>query len=414
MKRIRKLFEEAAVKMYYDTKNYIFYAYMVGQCKVIFSKEIDTAGVRFNNTHYELYINPDFFESLPINQRMGVLKHEMLHILNGHCIDNLRIKTKNHQVANIAYDCANNQLIKKEDLPEGAIYPEFIEKLINKKVLKNQNAEYYFDLIKEEMQCQGQGFDNDSDSDSNDSELNPNEKIDAKVIDNHDIWRKSEGNQEVAKSVTAKMIENAQKGTLKNNGDLPSNIDKWIKIYKNNSQVNWKKLLRNIVSNKKIGKRPTIMKKNRRFPHRDDLYGSAKDVTFDLLVVVDVSGSMSDKAIANVISEVKNVCKLTGTEATLIQIDTEAKEPEKLTNKITKFHRKACGGTNLYPALDKAKEYKVNYDAIIVLTDGFIDYKDIEEFKETKKKVIWLIEPNGQILDEMNEGKMVAIRLEDK
>ena len=49
-----------------------------------FKNNIPTAGVGKNGIGVQLTINPDFFTNLNDLTRMGLLKHELLHIAFGH------------------------------------------------------------------------------------------------------------------------------------------------------------------------------------------------------------------------------------------------------------------------------------------------------------------------------------------
>jgi len=63
-----------------------------------------------------LFINRNFYTSLTQEEKLAVLEHEILHILNKHP---LRLEKRNHYVWNLAADTAINQFIK--GLPENAL-----------------------------------------------------------------------------------------------------------------------------------------------------------------------------------------------------------------------------------------------------------------------------------------------------
>ena len=88
-----------------------------------------------------------------------------------------------------------------------------------------------------------------------------------------------------------------------------------------------------------------------------------------------------------------------------------AYEPEKLSKKTRSITRRGGGGTYLSTALDKAREKKIDYQAVVVLTDGGLYHKDLSAFAELNKRVIWLVESSGTVPDRMNTGKMQAFKL---
>ncbi len=94
------------------------------------------------------------------------------------------------------------------------------------------------------------------------------------------------------------------------------------------------------------------MRSDRRFPQRTDLRGKTKDRMFNLLVVSDVSGSVSDTALLALWGEVQHICDITKTAVDLIQVDSNPFPPEKLEKKTKLIERKAQGGTVLSPALE--------------------------------------------------------------
>lgn len=377
--------------------SYLFYAHMIGQCSIKIDESMSApAGVMFKTDHYNLYINPNLFDEYKLLERLAILKHEMLHILYAHI---QRIDDREHMPWNISTDCALNQQIDESHLPEGCILPKILSKMIGNDVPRNKSAEFYYELLKAENDKQSQ----------EDGEYG--EENTPSTIDNHEMWQESDGDPDLQKDMTKKMIEKAQEETIKGKGNVPDACSDWLQIFTRKSEVNWKKVLRGIVGNKRVGKRTTIMRSDRRFPNRTDLRGKTKERKFNLLVIADVSGSMSDNALLTTLSEVRNICDITKTDVDLIQIDTDAYEPEKLSKKMKLIERKGHGGTLLSPALEKAKEHKIDYQAVIVLTDGGLWNNDTKPFKELNKKVMWLIEKDGKILPEMDEGLMKSFKL---
>ena len=428
-KELRKGFDNTIANMFSHinfSRTYLFYANLIGQCSVKMNTSINSpAGVLFRDDHYELFINPNEFDILPLEQRLGILKHEMLHILNGHVN---RQKERVHKPWNYATDCAINQLIERSHLPDYGIFPDTL--IPGAKVPENKSSEQYYDLIKNEMEnqdnkcqkCNGTGEEQDADGKSHQcSECNgsgeepgtPEGSGRGKLLDDHSLWGQSEGSEELQKDITKNMIEKSISETQKSQGIIPNGISGFLEIHSRKSELNWKKVLRGIVGNKKVGKRSTIMRSDRRFPQRTDLRGKTKDRMFNLLVVSDVSGSVSDTALLALWGEVQHICDITKTAVDLIQVDSNPFPPEKLEKKTKLIERKAQGGTVLSPALETAKKHKLDFQAIVVTTDGYISDSDAQRFLDTGKKVIWLIEKEGKILDIMNTGLSKAFQLKE-
>lgn len=413
----REGFDEAIVNMYSNptyANSYLFYASLLGQCSIVFDEKLPApAGVNFTNDHFNLYINPcgidldkpiiddkgneithmPGFNEHPLEQRLAILKHEMLHILNDHIH---RSEDRDHSLFNGAADCAINQFIDKSHLPEGCILPEnLIEgKSVPAKLTSEQYYEIAYEYYKQNPDQQptdGQG------SGQGD----------------HSKWEESTGDADLQKDITKNMLNKAADQTAKSRGNIPSEFSDWLSFFSTKREVDWRQVLKNIVGNKRINIRRTIQRQDRRLPNFEWIKGKTKDRQFNLLVVSDVSGSVGEDALLSLWSEVRNICTLFNSELNLIQVDTHASSPEKLTKTTRKLERKACGGTVLKPALDKAKEHHLDFDAIVVTTDGYIDDSDIAAFAATKRKVIWLIEKDGQIQPAMTSGAMRAFQLKE-
>ena len=65
-------------------------------------RRVPTAGVSKNGINYQLTINDDFWEGLTELQRLGLLKHELLHIAFGHLTTFFKFSDK--RLANVAMD----------------------------------------------------------------------------------------------------------------------------------------------------------------------------------------------------------------------------------------------------------------------------------------------------------------------
>ena len=115
-------------------EDYIFYACMLSKCNIFFTEGFDApAGVSFSG-NYNLYINLKLFSNYNLTERIAILKHEMLHILNGHLL--YRNENKKNKKWNLATDCAINQLINPGHLPKDCITVEYISSLVKKNVKK--------------------------------------------------------------------------------------------------------------------------------------------------------------------------------------------------------------------------------------------------------------------------------------
>lgn len=387
----RKPLDDALVNMFTSAhyqKNALFYAHIVAQMKIHIEPKLPApCGVSFTHTHYNLYVNLELFAEYSLDDRIFILVHECMHIIMGHLGKDGRLTGKNinHDNANLAEDCAINQLINMK-IPKSAIVPSNLLKDKNITVKSKQNSEYYYNLLKDnEPDDNGEP----EDGEEGDGEGSKPSKGKSKSLDTHDTWNESVGDADLQKDVTAKMIDEAIEETVKSRGNLPQNIEHIMSLFKRKSQIDWKKVLRNIVGRKKVGKRPTIMRKSRRFQNRPDIKGHTKDRKFDLVVIVDISGSMNDSEILQGLSEINSICKTFNTSMKLIQVDTNVHKIEEFTQHTKIFERNGCGGTIMEAGMDYLYDNKILYDGIIYITDGYIE--DVSNWKKQPKcKVMWL------------------------
>lgn len=412
---------------------YIFYMHLLAKCKVVLREDLPAAaGVAFNITHYILYLNPTeviaehkneqgvteqvlgFSAAMPLEHRIGILKHEMLHIALGHLTARFQEEEINHKQANIAMDCALNQDINREHLPSYAVYPNNFPP-VKVKVERSRPAEYYYQLLQDEyppIEPQQGGSGGQGSSESTQQGESPLDKMPA--LDDHSVWDESEGDEDLQKEITKRMVEEAADQTIKSRGSLPVNYSQMIENLTVNREVDWKQVLRRIVGNKKANSRKTLMRKNRRLPHAAWVKGITKDRVHHLAVVSDVSGSVSGAELKTLWGTILDICNTFNTAVTLIQVDTKPSEPEALTANASVIERKACGGTTLHPALETLKEYNVQYDAVVVTTDNYLCPSDVREFKNCRVPVVWLVSPTGQdAFPEQITGKHKYIRLTD-
>ena len=384
-----KPFDDTVVNMLYSgskySSSYMYYGHLLSMCKVVFRTDIPSpAGVSFEHTQFVLHINPEQFNKYPLHHRLGILKHEMLHILGNH-FD--RFETFDKEKANVAADCSINQFIEADHLADGAVTLTNFPAKPKADMSSFQSAEHYYNQI------------DDS-------------KMPAKAPD-HSTWGECVGDPEHRQAVAARIGEKATEATHKARGNMPGEVAVLLELLNKPAQVDWRNVLRNIVGNKKTSSRATILRKNRRLPDRPEIKGRTKDRTFGLLVVSDVSGSVSDKALRSLWGEILHICSAVKVLPTLIQVDTQAYKPEPLTRNTTALTRKANGGTVISPAIDIAKEHNVDFQAVVVTTDGYLDNDDVSAFEALNLPIIWLIESAGRIMPSMEFGRMRAFKLEE-
>lgn len=159
---------------------YNAYAPIMSSFRIVYSDLVPTMGV---DKYARLMINPAFVVKEQAHIK-GLLIHETLHVFFGHTSDT-RSKlaytdnVEHNKIANIAEDCAINQFIS-ESLPDGAITPNSLREMLGGKVeyiSYNESAEFYYDLIMNNMQEQEQETKNSGGGNSGDEKENSGGEI---------------------------------------------------------------------------------------------------------------------------------------------------------------------------------------------------------------------------------------------
>lgn len=318
---------------------YLFYCSILSKTEFEFLESEYVAYVYFCSKKLNYVINIDLekFSEYSLLNRMAILKHEVLHIIWGH----LKF-SGNIRKWQLATDCSINQFIDFDHLPDGVILPETL------KVPKKLSSQEYYDLI---------------DIDDEDSP--------------HFKWDSEYAN--IQTEVISEIIEYSKEFTLKHSGVLPQNISEMISLNKPRNNLE-QKLRRFMIKDSRY----SIKKPSRRFPSNPEIKGKIKTRKLELSIILDVSGSIRDSDIQKVISEILRITKLQK-EIDLIQVDSEPREPEKLTKNTKFIERTGRGGTYLSSALKDIKTKD-----LIIVTDGRLFDEDIEILNSSKKNILWI------------------------
>ena len=344
----------------------------IGNSEVIIPAETDGLEIRL----YKDWLD------MPLEQKVGTIIHELLHILLRHPIRarNIFVKhgysTYTHYLVNIAMDAkvnhAINQMFGKtikeefrnlfteEELKESSV-EELAEKLLNK--YGNSLVQIYIsvDVLPINMNNEKEY------SDSKDSKDNNRVTILNKGAPKPKDERVE---NELVKRITDSIIK------AKIAGASLSSIEERILKELLKPKVNWRLILKQSI-NDYIMKSvvSTWTKPNRKVEY----YPGLKKISVpSVWCFIDVSGSISDEEFKQFMSEVAEITRHGG-KVHVVTWDTEVtgyyiiKSKYKVIN--VKF--KGGGGTKFTPAFEKFKDKIRHTDMIIILTDGYWHDKDL-------------------------------------
>ncbi len=362
--------------------------FLVGLNKT-FRKDIPTAGVSKHGIGVQLAVNPDFFDNLSLEHRVGLVKHEILHISFGHLI--MRDMYSDKKLFNIAADLEINQYIDSSYLPEGGITMDSFPEL---KLPAKAGTKVYYDLLSEAK--------DDGTSPSLDSMLNDTEGD--SPYDAHPTWDEFDELSEADKKLIEKQVEHQLKEvaeqTEKRQGSIPGELGEIISRLRHvePAKFDWKAYLRRFVGNSSV----VYTKKLRRKYNKRYIANPGLKIKFKnhILVGVDTSGSVSSSELVEFMNEINHMHK-TGHKITVAQCDTRLNSVEDFNPKKD-WNIKGRGGTSFQPVVDHYNEYG-RYTALIYLTDGEAYNPD-----NCPKNTLWVLSSRSQMNDDL-PGKVIKL-----
>lgn len=369
----------------------IFYASLLSQIRKIevsgeMAKQIPTEAVGVRNGRIELYYNPQFLETLTLDEAKGVLEHEMKHLILSH-LTRLRDESKiNPLLVNIAQDIAANQDIPI--LPNGVVTVESFPKEWG--IVENDTSEKYYEILKKNSNkiSVSAGKNGESVVTITDSKGNVLEKFKVKQPFCHAKWGDGVGEQsELGKEIIRQAIQEAVQNTSKQRGVLPHGMEEAINEWLKPPVISWKAILKQfIASSIKSGYRNSWKRPNRRFGEAQKGITSSRNVA--ITIAVDTSGSISTADFQDFINEMLAIQSCYKSTITVLECDAKIQKEYKLVKygKIDcKF--KGRGGTSFKPVFDHIKEKRLKTDILIFFTDL---YGDADTCSKPPYATIWV------------------------
>ena len=355
--------------------------------------KIETAGVAKHNINYKLLINPEFWDSLSLNHRIGLTKHEMLHLAFFHPL--MKDTYDDHQLFNIAADLEINQYIEDEFLPDGGLKLDSFPDMV---LPERAGTRAYYDILKKNQNnpalqnlksAMSQGL-----PQSEDGLNNPN----------HD-WKEFEDMGEAEKRLMKTQMEYQIKElaheVTKSRGMVPGEIKELIDNFTAFEQpkFDWRGYIRRFVGRSvKVYTKKLRRKFNKRFEENPGLKIKQKK---HILVAVDTSGSVSTDELKEFFSEVHHMHK-TGSDITVVQCDTAISDirPYKQSNKIELHGR---GGTSFEPVVEYYDANQKKYTCLIYFTDG-----EAPAPAKPKGHILWVLSARSEINNKL-PGQIIKL-----
>ena len=346
-----------------------FYGLFLLNLNRYYGDKCDTACVCRNGINTELCVNKKFWDTLSDDEQLGILKHELGHILFKHITSSEYFG--DHDKFNKAADCEVNSyipILQKDPY----CYPA------RWNLENNKGTKFYYENLPDEPdQPQGNNGDSSSSYDPNDS---------------HESWKDFQDLSDTEKQLIENQIDYQAKNTAetcqKMIGSVPGELKEYLdSLFKIKPQVfNWKAYFRRVIGNLITSELYlTRMRPSRRFPDSRGVKFKRKP---HVLVGVDTSGSVSNEELEDFFSEIYYLWK-SGIKVTIAQMDTKIEHIEEYNGKFNKeiYGR---GGTEFTDLVNYYNERKKDFSTLVIFTDGYVSL-NLPPFRNG----VWVITKTG-------------------
>lgn len=337
--------------------HYPFFGTILLQGGITPRTDIPTACV---NARGEMFYNPDFVESLAVDELVGLLAHETLHKV---CLHLLRQGPRDLQRWNIATDWWINETLHKEGfvLPEGALRHEGAE---------TETAEVLYTRVPE--QPPGGGGATQQDLLPGDAPLTPEEAAQVEAATKVLV---------ASATQAAKLAGKLSQSLARVTAGLVHSTVPWWQVLEHYMQAR--------VTHDSSWARP-----NRRYAPDYYLPSASKQPGMGpLTLVVDVSGSITSDELAQYNGHLQRIiADVRPTQVDVLYTDTQVQrhdtfeegEPVELTHY-------SGGGTDMEAAFTYSETQQLAADVTVVLTDGHTPFRRTQD----TRPLVWLITTAG-------------------
>ena len=399
-----------------------------------FSSEIAVSNIEFKeNLKYHtvatdgknVYVDPNYFESLSENERIFTIAHEIMHIKFMHMF---RLKDKDGKkrdpdLWNIATDAIINANLERDgftikegyvNMPEALNYSaeELYQKLLEEKEKKQKEQQ--------NEQKQEQEDEKNSNKGKSDKDENQNSNEEKLQGDDHSLWedafkqqnskekeqkdkqsQKQEENDEQQidmnfdergefednRKEKREKFKSRREKTQKDLRNVKEEMTKSGNIGESKEAIDWKVLLR-----REVEKTETIWSQRRSIAENNFAYRLEENDLEDEAeteVMIDVSGSVDENMVKGFLRQLKPLLKESKLQVGCFDTKFYGFKNIQTLKDINNFSIPGGGGTDLdLPVRSFSKKREINK---IIFTDGY-GYMPKEDLR--RENVIWLVYGN--------------------
>jgi predicted metal-dependent peptidase len=353
-----------------------------------------------------MFYNPEFFRSMDLVSVMNVLCHELMHIVQS-CSARFP-EAGNHQLWNIAADYVVNSIIVESKMPIGKVMDEIFPEKLRTYAKGKSTEEIYLDLMKKQApkggkdkkqqgkgqgngpcdgscqqggnqpgdgdgQCQGGHGNGDPSPDFGDKGGHEDNNLGCPSGSHSDEKMSNRQKRDWQQKVIG--AAQAAEGRGKARGDLPGFIQEFLATL-NKPTITWKDHLRSAAQSAFKG-RYSWNKPARRSAAMGVRFQSRKPTPKGAVVMLDTSGSISERELNQFLSECAGILKTSGAPWIHIYFhDTECYYDEHFNKRTLKRVNIRPGGTSHHHVFEKVHQDKEDVGMIVAFTDMMSSFPD--------------------------------------
>ena len=341
------------------------------------------------------YYGRKFIEKLNDMELRALVLHENLHVALNHVSRFKRLFQENPMLMNACADYVVNDVIvhlKDENLcklPEGGLYEDKYH---------NWSVKEVYDDLKQQLSNPSDS--NDAGEDGEDSEgatqsskLSPDS---LKTLDEHD-FANSEKTPKELKEMKQK-IENALKEGSILAGKFGANVPRAIEeLFE--PKIDWREVLREFIQQSIKGNDEYTWRKFNKRMMANDLYlpSMENETIGELVLAIDTSASIGQKELGEFATEVVSICNtVTPERIRILWWDYEVAKEQVFDRDSYQSIRDLLkpdggGGTRVSCVSEYIIKHKIESQAIIVFTDGYVE-NDISW--DIQSPTLWVVTEN--------------------
>lgn len=347
------------------------YGFVAASVSTIATEKVETIRMA-SIPELVIYYNPGWFDSLSNQHKLGVVLHELLHVIFLH-----QYRRGNRPILlwSVACDIAVNEMLPEGYLEPDAVTTDRINKKAGLRLEKNKSAEYYYEKITDLEDLMGfSHIEGDS----------------ILIFEGEDSLKVQKLSEETASDMEINALKSNMAQILSDSqseAEAYAGMDERIEEIYRDIQMDWRVVLKRFLTGRgRMITRKSYKRQSRRY---EELPGTKRAIGVDALIAIDESGSISDSLVNEFYRELREINKITGTNMMVTRFDTECTEPVPLSTFVVTNKRVKRGGTDFRPVFELADRYKT--PLVIIFTDG-----DGDAPASANQNTLWVLTKNAK------------------